>query len=263
LAFGGAALVKGLARFAARRAAKMCFGEGTLIETKKGYKPIEDIIPGDEVRSRDDRTGEETWARVVQIFVTHDAEVLEVVLLQANGDKQTLVVTPEHPLQGVDGWAPVGELNIGEQVSANDGWANIISMASLEERQTVYNFEVEGTHTYFVGTAGVWAHNTCAARGGGQAPKLLNAVPKSVRNTANHIFGPKSLAKHKLGPVLEAYGGDAVGATYGLQNAAQALANSGAIKGVFETTVRVTGQDVTVRGAVVDGVVRLGTAFIP
>ncbi|MCG8422128.1 MAG: hypothetical protein MJE77_29750, partial [Proteobacteria bacterium] len=60
---------------------------------------------------------------------------------------------------------PVGELNIGAQVSADNGWAYVTSMASLEERQTVYNFEVEGTHTYFVGTGGVWAHNVCAARG--------------------------------------------------------------------------------------------------
>lgn len=27
--------------------------------------------------------------------------------------------------------------------------------------ETVYNFEVEGFHTYFVGEAGVWAHNLC------------------------------------------------------------------------------------------------------
>jgi RHS repeat-associated protein len=102
-----------------------------------------------------------------------------------------------------------------------------------------------------------------AASGAAQAPKLLNAVPKSVTNTANHIFGPKSLAEHRLGPVLEAFGGDAVGATYKLQNAAQALANRGAIKGVFQTTVDVAGQTVTVRGAVIDGVVNLRTAFIP
>jgi len=101
------------------------------------------------------------------------------------------------------------------------------------------------------------------ARGVTQAPKLLNAVPKSVLNTANHIFGPKSLAEHKLGPLLETFGGDAVGATYRLQNAAQAFANQGAIKGVFQTTVDVAGQTVTVRGAVIDGIVNLRTAFIP
>ncbi|MCG8424204.1 MAG: hypothetical protein MJE77_40445, partial [Proteobacteria bacterium] len=170
-----------------------------LIETKEdGYKPIEDIIPGDEVRSRDDRTGEEVWARVVQIFVTYDAEVIEVVLLQANDDKQTLVVTPEHPLQGVDGWAPVGELDIGERVSANDGWANIISMASLEEQQTVYNFEVEGTHTYFVGTAGVWARNTCAA--GGARPRYVprgsDGKPLSLPRGPNGELAPSSPHPH-------------------------------------------------------------------
>ena len=91
--------------------------------------------------------------------------MLEVVLLEADGDEQTLIVTPEHPLQGVDGWQAVGQMDIGEQVSARDGWAEVVSIAALEERQTVYNFEVEGTHTYFVGPGGVWAHNGCGPRG--------------------------------------------------------------------------------------------------
>jgi hypothetical protein len=59
------------------------------------------------------------------------------------------------------------------------------------------------------------------------------------------------------------FGGDAVAATYQLQNAAQALATQGAIQGVFRTTVQVAGHNVTVGGRVVDGVVTLGTAFIP
>jgi hypothetical protein len=48
-----------------------------------------------------------------------------------------------------------------------------------------------------------------------------------------------------------------------LEGAAQQLANQGAIKGVFQTTVQVAGQTVTVRGAVVEGVLRLSTAFVP
>lgn len=62
------------------------------------------------------------------------------------------------------------------------------------------------------------------------------------------VFGPKSLAKHKLGGVLNAFGGDKVAAFNALEGAAQQLANQGAIKGVFQTTVEVAGQTVTVRG---------------
>ncbi|MCG8425714.1 MAG: Hint domain-containing protein, partial [Proteobacteria bacterium] len=168
-AFGATALAKGLGRFAARRMAKrlcrMSFAGGTLIETKQGYKPIEDIAVGDEVWSRDDRTGAEGWARVVRVFVRHNAEVLDVTLLEADGDKLRLAVTPEHPLMTRDVWAAVGKLDLGEQVSSGDGWAEVVSIASSEERATVYNFEVEGTHTYYVGTGGLWAHNGCGTGG--------------------------------------------------------------------------------------------------
>ena len=165
-AFGAAALAKGLGRFAARRMAKrLCktsFAGGTLVLTRRGYRAIEDIAIGDEVWSRDDRTGAEGWARVTRVFARRIAEVLEVVLLEANGDEQRLIVTPEHPLITRNGWTAVGGLDIGAQVSTDGSWAEMVSMVSLEERQTVYNFEVAGTHTYFVGTGGVWAHNGCA-----------------------------------------------------------------------------------------------------
>jgi RHS repeat-associated protein len=103
-----------------------------------------------------------------------------------------------------------------------------------------------------------------ATRGVAQAaPKLLSSVPARVVNAANHIFGPKSLGRHNLGGVLNAFKGDATAAFYSLENAAQALANQGAIRGVFQTTVEVAGSQVTVRGAVIDGIAQLSTAFIP
>jgi len=102
-----------------------------------------------------------------------------------------------------------------------------------------------------------------AAENVAQSTRLPNPVSNSIRRTADHIFGPKSLAKHKLEPVLEKFGGDAVKATYRLQNSAQELANQGRISGIFETTVDAAGHDVTIRGAVINGVAHLRTAFIP
>lgn len=40
--------------------------------------------------------------------------------------------------------------------------SDVVRVASIEstgERETVYNFEVEGTHTYLVGETGVLVHN--------------------------------------------------------------------------------------------------------
>lgn len=90
----------------------------------------------------------------------------------------------------------------------------------------------------------------------------LAATPRVVSG-AHHIFGPKSLAKQKLGPVLSAFGGDELAAFRALEEATQLLADTGAVQGVFHTTIHVAGQAVTVRGAVLDGAARVSTAFIP
>ena len=116
-------------------------------------------------------------------------------------------------------------------------------------------------------TAAGVGRNSCeilGTRGAAEAgPKLLSAISSRVTNAANHVFGPNSLAKHGLEGVLGTFKGDAWAAFYSLENAAQALANQGAIRGMFEATVEVAGRNVTVRGTVIGGVARVSTAFIP
>jgi RHS repeat-associated protein len=112
------------------------------------------------------------------------------------------------------------------------------------------------------GSAGAPAAGGARAAGG-EASKGAGAVSQKVANQANHIFGANNLAKHKLGGVLESFGGDSIAAFRAIETGAQNLANSGAIKGIFETTVKVGEQAVTVRGRVIDGVVNVSTAFIP
>ncbi len=99
-----------------------------------------------------------------------------------------------------------------------------------------------------------------AARAGA---KGAAEVSQKVANQANHIFGSKNLAKHRLGGVLDAFGGDQVAALRSIESSAQKLAASGAIEGVFRAVVRVGEHSVTVKGRVIDGVVNVGSAFIP
>ncbi|SDF86819.1 DUF637 domain-containing protein [Sporomusa acidovorans] len=79
-------------------------------------------------------------------------------------------------------------------------------------------------------------------------------------NKLNHIFGK---AEHNLGPFLAKYWGNQVSAYVAIQKAAQEQIIAKGITGVFEETVNVGGELITVRGNVVDGVVKVGTAFIP
>ena len=78
-------------------------------------------------------------------------------------------------------------------------------------------------------------------------------------NKLNHIFGK---AGHNLDNLVTQLGSR--GAVFsGVQTATQAAVRSGGLSGVFETTVSVAGQNVLVRGNVIDGIARIGTFFIP
>ena len=80
-------------------------------------------------------------------------------------------------------------------------------------------------------------------------------------NKLNHIFGK---SEHNLGDFLNSYNGNQTDAFKALLKATQNYVQSNNITGTFkDIVVNVNGFDITVRGAVVDGVIKIGTAFIP
>jgi len=76
-------------------------------------------------------------------------------------------------------------------------------------------------------------------------------------NKVNHIFGN---AAHNLDPLVSEFGSQQA-AYNALKQATQAAVAQQRVTGVFEISVKVGSQNVTVRGAVVNGVAEIGTAF--
>jgi hypothetical protein len=142
---------------------KKCFAAGTPVETEDGPVAIEELQPGDMVWSRDDESDEEGYRPIARIIVTPEQPLMTVALEDAGGAIETIDVTAPHPFQVEGrGWVPAGELEPGDQVVTADGGA--LEVASTEDSgrsDTVYNFEVEEFHTYFVGQGAAWVHNDC------------------------------------------------------------------------------------------------------
>ncbi|MFP2959101.1 polymorphic toxin-type HINT domain-containing protein [Myxococcus sp. 1LA] len=144
-----------------------CFVAGTPILTKDGLKPIEDVEAGEEVWSRSDVTGESGWKRVVHLKVTHDKPVLDIELASETGRTEQIGATPDHPfwVEG-QGWTQAGHLKPGMQIpSAHGGWLRVTRATWRQSGETVFNFEVEDFHSYFVGALSAWVHNNAECPG--------------------------------------------------------------------------------------------------
>jgi uncharacterized membrane protein YbaN (DUF454 family) len=90
-----------------------------------------------------------------------------------------------------------------------------------------------------------------AARAADQA--ALDFATRSSK--LDHMF----VAKHKFDPLVQQFGSrEAV-----VQQMLSALKGLTPVSGLFEETVIVGAQKVTVRGMVIDGIVKIGTAFTP
>ena len=139
-----------------------CFVAGTPVVMADGStKPIEDVKVGDEVMSRDenDRDGEVKAKKVVQLFKHLATKTL--ALRFAGGEH--IETTSGHPfyVEG-QGFVQAGELGIGNSIVTRAGPSVAIeSIERNDESASVYNFEVEEFHTYFVGKVndGLWVHN--------------------------------------------------------------------------------------------------------
>ncbi|MBQ3231072.1 MAG: hypothetical protein IJB49_08665 [Clostridia bacterium] len=62
------------------------------------------------------------------------------------------------------GWIKAKDLRVGDRLVMLNGKTVVVDSVAriiLDESITVYNFEVEDFHTYFVGNDGFLVHNTC------------------------------------------------------------------------------------------------------
>jgi RHS repeat-associated protein len=117
---------------------------------------------------------------------------------------------------------------------------------------------------FFVGTL-ITASSELALKGGLKACQvgLLNFIKDEAGavdpNKLFHIFGP---AKHKLGTLVTEFGSE-LQAYEAIEKAIDAAVSQKGITGLFEETVQVGTQQVTVRGNVINGVVHIGSAWKP
>lgn len=137
-----------------------CFIAGTLIETKDGKKNIEDIKEGDYVTSRDPVTGDQTEKKVLTLY-----RYEKYILIHVYTEQEEIVTTKEHPfyVEGA-GFVTAESLKVGDVLRTTEGEDIKIIKVDAEYLSipvTVYNFEVEDYHTYYVGEAGIYVHNMC------------------------------------------------------------------------------------------------------
>ena len=142
-----------------------CFVEGTLISTESGMVSIENVKVGMYVYAYDTNTLKLSLKKVVNVFGKTTTELIHI---EVNGEKIT--TTPTHPfwVHGV-GWVNAIDLREGDRLQLINGDLSIVDNISHETIDigiTVYNFEVEEYHTYFVSESSILVHNACAVKGG-------------------------------------------------------------------------------------------------
>jgi hypothetical protein len=144
------------------------------IHTDKGLVPIEKIKVGDKVLSFNEQTKQFEYKTVAHTFIGTKENLVHIKI---KGEKR-LTTTTEHPFyvkkthkardalssddaDDEDGeWVEAGSLKVGDRVLRSNGkWTRITRIEYEQKQITVYNFEVEGNHSYFVGNVGVLSHN--------------------------------------------------------------------------------------------------------
>ncbi|MGE3804744.1 MAG: polymorphic toxin-type HINT domain-containing protein [Gemmataceae bacterium] len=165
-------------------AAGVLFGLGSSSSAPRHgptYKKIEDIQVGDVVMARDEHTGQMVPRKVTRIFRNTSDHVRILQVRTAEGSVQKIETTDGHPfwVEG-QGWVHAGALQAGHNLIQPDEQIATVVLSDYESRPqgvSIYNFEVEGVHTYFIAQAGgggfVWVHNMSSPAGTPPSPGIL------------------------------------------------------------------------------------------
>ena len=170
------------------QASGVCFVAGTLINTEDGLQTIESINTGDLVWAWDENTGEVALKPVVATYIN---ECYELIHLSVNDE--VIICTPNHPFYVPQkGWTEAVRLRAGDILVTVNGEYVVLEKVQhelLEAPVTVYNFQVEDYHTYYVGESGIRVHNDCQEYTPIREGKIRAVVnPGELERPHAHIF---------------------------------------------------------------------------
>ncbi len=139
---------------------RTCFAAGTPVHTVDGARPIEAIQVGDQVISQDAATGALSFQPVVFVHRNPPAKTLRLTF----SDGQYVVCSVYHRFWRANlGWAQARELKPGDHLRS---LAGIVRVDSIEPDtvQPLYNLDVAGSRTFFVGRTTLLVHDNTAPR---------------------------------------------------------------------------------------------------
>ena len=207
----------------AAKGGNVCFVAGTLVQTEQGAIPIETVTVGTRVWAWDEETGDVALKEVVETYVNQTDELVHIFV-----DGEEIISTPMHPFYSpVKGWTDACKLRAGDILVLVNGDYVVVEKVQheiLEAPVTVYNFQVEDYHTYFVAN-GVLVHNKC-----GMTNKKATVAAKElgyskVPNTSSH--GNAVFTNSKAPRSLRYITADADVHSGGVWKAADTIANLG------------------------------------
>jgi hypothetical protein len=127
---------------------------------------------------------------VVQVFVRKTDTLVDLTVEDEEKEQYVITGTPEHPffVPAADRYVAMGQLRPGTALKAADG-----SVVTVQESQTrtgdftVYNFEVSGTHNYYVASFNKPLHpNSHTGQSGLSRHSLAKAEPADL--PTRHLF---------------------------------------------------------------------------
>ena len=147
-----------------------CFGAGTLVRTLDGSIEIEKLRAGDLVLTQGPQTGELKYQPILVAYHNPPNATLRIDL-----GNETIVATGIHRLwKAGRGWVMARELKPGDALRTVGGLA-VVRSVDKEQVQPVFNLQVADGESFFVGQAGVLAHDNSLVH---PTPSPFDAVPE-------------------------------------------------------------------------------------
>ena len=132
-----------------------CFAAGTPVRTIEGFRPIEEIRPGELVLSQDVATGGLEFRPIVLVHHNAPNQTLRITL----SNDEILSASVYHRFwRSGKGWAQARELEEGDVLRALGGTLKVVAVEPGAV-EPLFNLDVSQNRSFFVGNSNLLVHD--------------------------------------------------------------------------------------------------------